>query len=165
MGKKIQLTETELINLIEKMVKEYDKPAMASFQKQYGKKKGKSVYYATANKQKRNPETFKLKEGLGGDAMKYLAFTLDYDGEIEDVDDYEVDGREIIVYPDDENLQNFLEELKQEDEFMVSEVRTEVQVWWETDGTMKVRFKYFNEPDDAEFDDYEFTINAIEFNP
>lgn len=62
MGKKIQLTESELINLIEKMVKEYDKPAMASFQKQYGKKKGKSVYYATANKQKRNPETFKLKE-------------------------------------------------------------------------------------------------------
>ena len=62
MGKKIQLTETELINLIEKMVKEYDKPAMASFQKQYGKKKGKSVYYATANKQKRNPETFKVKK-------------------------------------------------------------------------------------------------------
>lgn len=62
MGKKIQLTESELINLIEKMVKEYDKPAMASFQKQYGNKKGKSVYYATANKQKRNPETFKLKE-------------------------------------------------------------------------------------------------------
>jgi hypothetical protein len=61
MGKKIQLTETELINLIEKMVKEYDKPAMKSFQKQYGKKKGKSVYYATANKQKRSPETFKLK--------------------------------------------------------------------------------------------------------
>lgn len=61
MGKKIQLTETELINLIEKMVKEYDKPAMDSFQKQYGKKKGKSVYYATANKQKRSPETFKLK--------------------------------------------------------------------------------------------------------
>jgi hypothetical protein len=61
MGKKIQITETELINLIEKMVKEYDKPAMSSFQKQYGKKKGKSVYYATANKQKRNPETFKLK--------------------------------------------------------------------------------------------------------
>jgi hypothetical protein len=61
MGNKIQITETELINLIEKMVKEYDKPAMSSFQKQYGKKKGKSVYYATANKQKRNPETFKLK--------------------------------------------------------------------------------------------------------
>lgn len=62
MGKKIQLTETELIELIEKMVKEYDKPTMASFQKQYGKKKGKSVYYATANKQDRNPETFKLKK-------------------------------------------------------------------------------------------------------
>ena len=62
MGKKIQLTETELINLIEDMVKEYDKPAMSSFQKQYGKKKGKSFYYATANKQKRNPETFKIKK-------------------------------------------------------------------------------------------------------
>lgn len=62
MGTKIRLTETEIINLIEKMIKEYDKPAMTSFQKQYGKKKGKSVYYATAKKQHRSPETFKLKE-------------------------------------------------------------------------------------------------------
>lgn len=29
------------------------------FQKQYGKKKGKQIFYATAAKQKRNPETFK----------------------------------------------------------------------------------------------------------
>lgn len=28
------------------------------FQKEYGKKKGKEVYYATANKQGRDPETF-----------------------------------------------------------------------------------------------------------
>jgi|694.fasta_scaffold13849_10 hypothetical protein len=62
MGKKIQFTETELIELIERMVKEYDKPAMDSFKKQYGEKKGKSIYYATANKEKRNPETFKLKK-------------------------------------------------------------------------------------------------------
>jgi hypothetical protein len=32
---------------------------ISKFQKQYGKKKGKQVYYATANKQGRNPETFK----------------------------------------------------------------------------------------------------------
>lgn len=31
------------------------------FQKRYGKKKGKSVYYATAAKQHRSPETFKKK--------------------------------------------------------------------------------------------------------
>lgn len=28
------------------------------FEKQYGKKKGKSIYYATAKKHHRNPETF-----------------------------------------------------------------------------------------------------------
>ena len=32
------------------------------FQKEYGKKEGKSLYYATANKQHRNPETFKRKK-------------------------------------------------------------------------------------------------------
>lgn len=31
------------------------------FQKQYGKKKGKSIFYATANKQGRSPETFEKK--------------------------------------------------------------------------------------------------------
>ena len=31
------------------------------FQKKYGKKKGKAVYYATAAKQGRNLETFKKK--------------------------------------------------------------------------------------------------------
>jgi hypothetical protein len=83
MGNKIQLTETELINLIEKMVKEYDKPAMSSFKKQYGNKKGKSVYYATANKQKRNPETFKMNEddtSSSKDVIDYLMTSVDMDG-------------------------------------------------------------------------------------
>ena len=31
------------------------------FQDEYGGKKGKEVYYATANKQDRNPETFEKK--------------------------------------------------------------------------------------------------------
>ena len=31
------------------------------FQKKYGAKKGKQVYYATANKQGRDPETFHKK--------------------------------------------------------------------------------------------------------
>jgi hypothetical protein len=31
---------------------------ISKFQKKYGKKKGKNIYYATANKQGRDPETF-----------------------------------------------------------------------------------------------------------
>ena len=38
------------------------KEIIEKFQKQYGKKRGKEVYYATANKQDRNPETFEKKE-------------------------------------------------------------------------------------------------------
>lgn len=35
------------------------------FQKKYGKKKGKQIYYATAKKQGRDPETFKkVKESI-----------------------------------------------------------------------------------------------------
>ena len=45
-------------------VDEYDKSAMKNFTDQYGKEKGKSVYYATANAQDRNPETFEKNEGL-----------------------------------------------------------------------------------------------------
>jgi hypothetical protein len=44
---------------------EFDKPAMDSMKKQYGDEKGEKVYYATANKQDRNPETFEKNEGIG----------------------------------------------------------------------------------------------------
>jgi hypothetical protein len=36
------------------------------FQKKYGKKKGKEVFYATANKENRSPETFEKKGGETG---------------------------------------------------------------------------------------------------
>lgn len=42
---------------------EFDKPAMDSFKDQYGDK-GKNIYYATANKQNRDPETFEKNEEL-----------------------------------------------------------------------------------------------------
>lgn len=42
------------------------------FQDEYGKKKGKSVFYATANKQKRDPETFH-KEDPVDKAINHLA--------------------------------------------------------------------------------------------
>jgi hypothetical protein len=43
---------------------EYDEPAMQNFIDQYGEEKGKQIYYATANKQGRNPETFEKNEGM-----------------------------------------------------------------------------------------------------
>jgi hypothetical protein len=47
-------------NLEEDMdMMEYDDKVMQSFIDQYGDKKGEEIYYATANKEKRNPETFK----------------------------------------------------------------------------------------------------------
>lgn len=44
---------------------EFDKPTMDKFKDQYGDKKGVGIYYATANKQDRNPETFEKNEGMG----------------------------------------------------------------------------------------------------
>ena len=43
---------------------------MKKFQDQYGKEKGKNVYYATANKQERDPETFKMENN--NDLMESL---------------------------------------------------------------------------------------------
>lgn len=41
------------------ILSEYNYEVMQSMIKKYGKEKGKQVYYATANKEGRNPETFK----------------------------------------------------------------------------------------------------------
>ena len=46
---------------------EFDKPTMDKFKDQYGNKKGIGVYYATANKQDRDPETFEKNEGMDMD--------------------------------------------------------------------------------------------------
>jgi hypothetical protein len=44
------------------------------FQKEYGKKHGKEVFYATANKQGRDPETFKIaKSGTAPSAKRNAA--------------------------------------------------------------------------------------------
>ena len=43
-------------------VNEFDAPAMDNFNDQYGDDNGEQVYYATANKQDRSPETFEKNE-------------------------------------------------------------------------------------------------------
>lgn len=73
----VEMTETE--KAIDAML-EYDKPAMQNFVDQYGEK-GKDIYYATANKQGRDPESFeKIDEELVGNQDE---LDVDKDGDIE----------------------------------------------------------------------------------
>ena len=85
----------------------------------------------------------------------YLEFTLDYDGECEDIDTFEVGSENKIDEIHFEDVNKFVKELKKLDGFKVSDHRTWVRVWWFDNGTMSVHFRYFNEPEDGEFDDYE----------
>jgi hypothetical protein len=50
------------LNEFEDIMSEYDKSVMNKMIEKYGKKRAKAVYYATANKQGRDPETFELKD-------------------------------------------------------------------------------------------------------
>jgi len=71
----------------------------------------------------------------------YLEFTLDYDGQCETIDTFEVDGQDFSddVYYDDVN--KFVKELEKLENFYVSEHRTEVRVFWENE-KMNVLFRY-----------------------
>ena len=64
---KIDATDFEMLRkekgVDEMELNEYEKEVMGKFQSQYGKKRGKQIYYATANKQDRSPETFEKNEG------------------------------------------------------------------------------------------------------
>lgn len=93
----------------------------------------------------------------------YLEFTLDYDGQCENIDTFEVDGQDFSddVYYDDVN--KFVKELEKLENFYVSEHRTEVRVFWENE-KMNVLFRFFNEPEDGEFDDHELKdLEPIKF--
>lgn len=95
---------------------------------------------------------------------KYIDFSIDYDGNCECVDDFLINDEEVSI--DDSDVQPLIDELEKVEGFFISEHRTQVRVWWKEDGTMDVRFRYFNEPDDCEFDDYELLgIPPIEFEP
>lgn len=55
-------TANESLFNTEEVEVDENQAVMNKFQDQYGEKKGKEIYYATANKQDRNPETFKVDE-------------------------------------------------------------------------------------------------------
>lgn len=89
----------------------------------------------------------------------YIDFSLDYVGQCEDISTFEVDGQDFSEDIYFEDVDKFVKELEKLDKFYVSEHRTEVQVFW-NEGKMNVKFRYFNEPEDGEFDDHE--LNGLE---
>ena len=101
-------------------MEEYDKPAMASFQKQYGDEKGKNIYYATANKQDRDPETFEKNEGMYDEGM--------YDESMVDEKEFpDLTGDGKVTYADilkgrGVKLDNENEEVHIEDEVLTPEM-------------------------------------------
>jgi hypothetical protein len=96
---------------------------------------------------------------------KYIDFSIDYDGNCECVDDFLINDEEVSIN-DDSDVQPLIEELQKVEGFYLSEHRTQVRVWWNEDGTMDVRYRFYNEPDWGEFDDYELLgLPPIEFEP
>ena len=93
----------------------------------------------------------------------YIDFTLDYDYKCEDISTFEVDGQDLTDEVSYESVMNLVTKLKDVDGFILSDDRTNVQVYWK-DGEMDILFRVFNEPDDGEFDDHELIgIEPIEF--
>lgn len=86
---------------------EFDKPAMNSFKDQYGDEEGEKNYYATANAQDRDAETFEKNEGVdeglfSGDKYKKIDI-VKYNGFEFDVWD---NGKEkVIGHPRKENTE------------------------------------------------------------
>jgi hypothetical protein len=96
---------------------------------------------------------------------KYIDFSIDYDGNCECVDDFLINDEEVSIN-DDSDVQPLIEGLQKVEGFYLSEHRTQVRVWWNEDGTMDVRYRFYNEPDWGEFDDYELLgLPPIEFEP
>ncbi len=56
----------DMMNISSDDVNEVNQEVMDKFEDQYGKEKSEDIYYATANKQDRDPESFELNE-MGGE--------------------------------------------------------------------------------------------------
>ncbi len=92
-----------------------------------------------------------------------LEFTLDYNGDCEDVELFQVGDEDLTNEVEFNKIDDFVEKLIEVDGFFVSEHRTEVSIGWDGTGKMVVFFRYFNSPDDGDFDDTEIVIEPIEF--
>jgi hypothetical protein len=92
-----------------------------------------------------------------------LEFSLDYNGDCEDVELFQVGDEDLTNEVEFNKIDDFVKKLIEVDGFFVSEHRTEVSIGWDGTGKMVVFFRYFNSPDDRDFDDTEIVIEPIEF--
>lgn len=96
---------------------------------------------------------------------KYLDFSIDYDGNIESVDEFSIND-EVVEINDEMDIQPLIEKLTQVEGFHLSEHRTQVRIWWNENGTMDIRYRDYTEPDWGVFDDYELlNLPPIDFEP
>lgn len=110
-------------------MEEYDKPAMHSFQKQYGGEKGKNIYYATANKQDRDPETFEKNEGMG--MMDEKEFPdLTGDGKVTYADILKGRGVDLNKENEEAHIENEYEGLSPELEAVHGMMEDKNKIYW-----------------------------------
>lgn len=94
---------------------------------------------------------------------KYIDFSIDYDGNCECVDDFLVDDVPLDI--DESEVQPLIEKLQDVEGFFLSDYRTQVRIWWNNDGIMDIRYRYYTEPDFGSFDDHELLgLSSIVFN-
>ena len=91
--------------------------------------------------------------------IKRLDFTLDYDGLCEDVELFEIGNEDLTDEVECSDVDSFVKEIGKG--LVISQHRTEVSVEW--GNKMSLKFRYFNSPNDGDFDDYEIEIEPIEF--
>lgn len=103
-------------------------------------------------------QTFMKKE-----QRSYLDFSVDYDGEVEDVLICDINGKDITEEIDWNILESFVQKLLELDGFFLSDNRTEIRVWWYDDSTMDIHFRDYTEPDWGEFTDHKLK-NVPSFN-
>ena len=93
----------------------------------------------------------------------YLVFTLDYNGQCENIDDFDIDNVSHIDDLSYESIDNYVEKLKTLKKFKISEHRTEVTIMV-NDDTMEVRGQYYKSPDWENFSTFQFETTTIPFD-
>jgi hypothetical protein len=92
-----------------------------------------------------------------------LEFSLDYDGNCEDIELFQVGDEDLTEQVNFDKVDNFVKKLIEVDGFYISEHRTGVSIGWDGTGKMVVYFTFFNSPNDHDYDEYEIVIEPIEF--
>lgn len=87
------------------MIDEVNQEVLDKFIQQYGSEKGKQIYYATANKQDRNPETFHT-EGEHDSVGRGIEYGMNPEVEVDKYEEYRQLMQQLAAEEGDENPNN-----------------------------------------------------------